>query len=207
MADLADRFGLFGTIGTGISVLNKQNYQFGINTQFYFGNRVKEDVLENLRTSEGLIIGSDGRDAIVFLRMRGIDFSGSVAKTYALKPNSRSGIKLGFGLGYSMYWIRIQDDSRSLTQASGDYKFGYDRKVGGISLNQFVGYQRIGKNKRLNFYAGLNFKESFTKSLRNFNFGVDPSEFKSSRLDLNLGLQVGMMLVFYKFDKSEEIYY
>jgi len=207
MADLGDRFGSFSSIGLGYSIINKNDLQYGLNGQFFYGNKINEDVLSELRGSLDVIIGADGRDAVLFMRSRGIDLTASVAKIMAFKKGSRSGLKLGLGIGFTAYKIRIQDDSRSLAQTVEEYLEGYDRMVSGPSANQFIGYQRVDKSRRFNFFAGLNIKEAFTKHRRNFNFRLDPVEANKNRLDLSLGFQVGLMLVFNKFEETKEIYY
>ncbi|MBK7345176.1 MAG: hypothetical protein IPJ06_20010 [Saprospiraceae bacterium] len=36
----------------------------------------------------------------------------------------------------------------------GEYGKGYDRLTGGFLVSEFIGYQHVSLNRRLNFYAG-----------------------------------------------------
>jgi len=206
IGDLNARFDFFSSVGGGISVLTKNDIQFQLGANLFFGNRVDQDVLSELRTESGLIIGSDGRDAAVFLRMRGAKYKFMVGKIFRTNELNRNGLKVMLGLGHQSNWTRIQDDSQSLTQASGDYIYGYDRLASGFSLEQFVGYQALAKNSNLNFYAGLEASQSFNSFRRKFNFG-EPDLFGKKSLDIILGVRIGVMLTFYNFEAPEEIYY
>jgi len=204
--DMSDRFGGISYINSGYSFLHKSNFLVELKGGFLFGTNVKEDVLAELRKEEGLIIGNNGVDAIVFLRSRGIQLSMNVGKVITFRENSRSGIKLTAGVGFLQHWIRIQDDVNTLPQLDNDYVFGYDRKTRGLSINQFIGYQVLANNQRLNFSAGVEFTQGFTKNIRTYNFGsaVDHS---ASRLDLLITPKIGIILSFYKFDSPDEIFY
>ncbi len=206
IGDLNERFGFFNSFGGGFAVLTKNDFQFQLGANFFFGNRVETDVLSELRADSGLLIGGDGRDALSFLRMRGAKFKFMAGKIFRTNLKNRNGLKVMFGFAHQSNWIRIQDDSRSLTQISGDYIYGYDRLASGFSLEEFIGYQVLGKNSRLNFYAGLEASQSFNSFRRKFNFG-EPSLYGKKTLDIILGIRVGVMITFYNFEAPEEIYY
>lgn len=205
-ADMSDRFGGASYLSTGYSYLLKSNFQFELKGGFIFGTNVKEDVLEDLRTIDGLIIGNNGVDAVVFLRERGINVSANIGKIISFRENSRSGLKLSVGVGFLQHWIRIQDDLNTLPQFDNDYLFGYDRKTRGLALNQFIGYQVLANNQRLNFNVGVEFTQGFTKNIRTFNFGPE-MDHSANRLDMLVTPRIGLILSFYKFDSPDEIFY
>ena len=58
--DLAERFGAGGNVGGAFEWISaKSNWIIGTSGHFQYGNVVKEDPLEMLRTAEGDIIASD----------------------------------------------------------------------------------------------------------------------------------------------------
>ena len=88
---------------------------------------------------------------------------------------------------------------------SGDYKKGYDRLTNGLTLKQFIGYQHLDPNLRLNFFAGFEFLEGFTRSRRDFDFDTRRKD-QTDRLDLLWGFRVGLVLPFY-FSGDRDIFY
>ena len=204
--DMKDRFGGASYLNTGVSYLHKSNFQFELKGGLIFGPNVNEDVLSQLRKEEGLIVGNNGADAAVFLRERGLQLSLNVGKIISFREDSRSGIKLSAGIGFLQHWIRVQDDLNTLPQLSNDYIFGYDRKTRGFATNQFVGYQVLANNQRLNFNVGVEFTQGFTRNIRNFNFGSD-IDHSEQRLDLLITPKIGLILSFYQFDSPDEIFY
>ena len=173
--DYADRFGDNQSIGIGGEyVTNKHNFIFGFHTYFNFGNNVIEDVLSTLRTPDGAIIGNNRLLASVFLRERGIYGGVHVGKLFSLlKSNPRSGIRVTVGAGFLQHKIRIQDDTRTVVQLTGEYKKGYDRLTNGLALTEFIGYQHISKNRFVNFYLGVEFTQGFTQNRRSWNFDTN----------------------------------
>lgn len=202
--DMADRFGADGNFGIGLEYLTANNIILGVEGQYLFGPKVKEDPLAILRTPEGDIIGNDRTIASVVLRKRGYYLGGMVGKLFTFNEK-RSGIRLTLGAGLLRHWIRIQDDNSSVTELTGDYKKGYDRLTGGLALNQFIGWQHLAANRRSNWLIGFEFNEGFTNTLRDWDFN-DRRKLDDSRLDLRIGLRVAWTLPFYQ-GKAEEIYY
>lgn len=202
--DLADRFGTTGTIGGGLEFASPSNFIFGAEGQFYFGTNVLEDPLAILRTPEGDIIGNNRIIASVALRQRGF-YSGLLLGKLFVLGAQRSGIRLTLGAGYTQHWIRIQDDSQSVTQLTGAYKAGYDRKCGGLALNEFIGWQHLARNRRANWTLGFEFNQGFTQTLRDWDFN-DKRKLDGRRLDLRFGIKAVWTLPFYP-GKAEQIYY
>lgn len=202
--DLADRFGTTGTIGGGLEFATASNFIFGAEGQFYFGTNVQEDPLAILRTPEGDIIGNNRIIASVALRQRGF-YSGLLLGKLFVLGAQRSGIRLTLGAGYTQHWIRIQDDSQSVTQLTGDYIKGYDRKCGGLALNEFIGWQHLARNRRSNWTLGFEFNQGFTQTLREWDFN-DRRKLDGRRLDLRFGIKAVWTLPFYP-GKAEQIYY
>ncbi|HHS95413.1 MAG TPA: hypothetical protein ENJ45_02405 [Phaeodactylibacter sp.] len=198
--DLKDRFGHNFDAGAGIEwMLNDANWILGVGGGILFGNKLKEDVLANIRTPEGQIISSNGSWAQIVLRERGFHVEGRIGKLIPLmKDNHRSGLRLVLGIGFLQHKIRVQDDPQAFVpQIAGAYRKGYDRLTNGWMLSQFVGYQHLAKNRLINFYAGFEFKQAFTRNRRDWDFLSEAASDKNLRKDLMWGLKVGWILPFY----------
>lgn len=207
--DLADRFGQHFNAGLSTEWLTaKNNWIIGLDGQFIFGQRVKNDVLAKLRTPEGLIYGNDKTPADIQLRQRGLYVGAKVGKIlWTAQDEPRSGLKLSLGVGFLQHKIRIQDDpSRQVPQLSGEYKKGYDRLTNGWALTQFVGYQKLANDKRLNFFLGIESMQAFTAGRRSIHFDTGFAE-NSARLDLSFGVRVGWVLAIYYGKEQDEISY
>ena len=201
--DLQSRFGNHYNLGTTIALLTRKDFQLGTGYDFIFGNQVKEDVLSNLRTVEGGIIGRDMQFANVFLRERGHHFRLEAGYFFVFNRNKAlSGILASLGVGYLRHKIRIVDDFDSVIQIMAPYDKGYDRLTGGWSIHQKIAYQYLSKDKLVNFRITISLLEAFTKDLRKFNYNL--TDWKSNRLDIIANLQVAWIIPIYL---TEEIRY
>jgi hypothetical protein len=104
-----------------------------------------------------------------------------------------SGIKSTFGIGILQHKIRVQDDSRSVTELTGEYLKGYDRLTNGLSLTAFLGYQHLDKNRRMNFLAGFDFSLAFTQNRRDFDFATMQKD-NLERVDILAGFKIGWIM-------------
>jgi len=206
--DLRDRFGRSFSAGSAVEWISKNNLIYGIDGSIFFGNVVKEDVLANLRTEEGQIIGNTRSYADVVQRQRGFYFGAHFGKLFnIIKDQNRSGIRTTISLGLWQHKIRIQDDPQSfVTQLDKQYKKGYDRLTNGFTLNEFIGYQHLSPNRLINFYFGLDFYQGFTKNRRSFNFDTRMQDDRK-RFDMKVGFKLGWSLPFYLGEDAEERYY
>ena len=203
--DLKDRFGVHSTFGGGVEYIHK-GYFVGFEGDFLFGGNVKTDVLASLRTPEGFIIGDDLEPATVRLSERGFYLGSNIGRVFPILPNNpRSGIRLSLGAGFLNHKIQIDDDAGNAVQISGEYKKGYDRLTNGFALRQFIGFHHFSRNKLINFYAGFEVTEGFTKNKRVFNFDTMESE-TESRTDMYFGIKIGWSLPIFIGD-SDEYYY
>lgn len=207
--DLKNRFGPAFGVGSGLDFISsKSNWIAGLDFSYYFGSDVKEDVLASLRTPEGFIIGNNRTYSDIQLRMRGYYAGGHVGKLIGLGfANPRSGIRLTLGAGLLQHKVRIQDDPQSaVPQLSGEYKKGYDRLSNGLAFTEFIGYQVLSIDRRVNFYAGLEFTQGLTMSRRDYDFDTRAKD-ETERLDLLIGIKVGWILPIYFGREADEIYY
>lgn len=206
-ADLASRFGSNQSLGLGVDWITNKNFIWGIQSNYYYSKNVKEKVLQNLYTKEGYLLGKDLTPANILTRERGFDIMFNIGKLWVQKSaKNTSGIRTTLGIGFLQHKIRIQDDSRTVTQLSGEYIKGYDRLTNGLAITQFIGYQHISQNKRLNFFGGFEFTEAFTKSRRAWNWDTNTADTKK-RLDILYGARIGWILPLSINSKSEEYSY
>jgi hypothetical protein len=191
--DLGKRFGTNLCVGVGFEQVSLPiGWIFGIQGNYIFGQTVVEDVLAPLRTPEGAVLGDIGAYASVELRERGYYVGSYFGKIFKLSDNGNRfrGIRATFGVGFMQHKIRIQDDNNSAPQIAPPYDAGYDRLTNGFALNQFIGYQVVSRDKRINFYAGFDFTEGFTKNRRGFNYDTRLRD-DAPRFDFLYGFRVG----------------
>ncbi len=210
--DLSKRFGNNFSLGGGLDLITeKKNLIFGLKGNNLFGNIVKEDVLASLRDRDGFILGSIGAGqatyAEVFLRERGLYVGGHVGKLIALsKKNQRAGLRLTFGVGLLQHKVRIQDENNNADQLKGALIKGYDQLTNGLAFEQFIGYQQLNRTTGLNFFAGFELTEAFTKNRRTVNFATQSPDLKN-RFDVLLGFRVGFSFTFYVGERASDIRY
>ena len=204
--DLALRYGTNSATGVSVELLgNQSNLIVGSDFSYFFSKKVKEDPLAKLVNYDTYIYGNDKGLSSYLLRERGFVWQGYVGKLFLLdkKSRNRSGIRFTLGVGYMQHKIRLQDDSRSIAQLSTDYRKGYDRLTGGLSISQYIGYQYLSENRRINFSLGFDFTQGFTKSKRDWDFDLK-SKNTNARLDILNGIRATWILPFYLGDLGEK---
>lgn len=196
--DLANRFGNFHGAGGGILYKTQRNWLFAADASFQFGNSVKEsNLLNNLTNSSGSIMNTNGGQATFSVGQRGFNTFLSVGKLFPVTwRNSNSGIVVMAGGGVYYHKINIVVSSGTVPPLSESYKKGYDRLTMGPALTQFVGYSYQSHNRYYNFYIGFDFLQSFTQSVRKYNYDTMKPD-TDKRLDLNYGIRVGWMIPIY----------
>lgn len=206
--DLADRFGGGFSLNAGVDYLpDEARWEVGWMATYGFGNVVREDVLSGLRTDAGYLIGNQRAPADVALRQRHLFIGPRFGYTFALGANRRAGIKTGTALGYFYSRIRFQEDPvQYLPQIDPARQAGYDRLSGGPALYQFIGYQQLALDRRLNFFIGGEVIVAATRHLRAYDVALAGPSPDDGRRDLVFGLRLGLILPLY-FGTGEEIYY
>ena len=206
--DLSERYGGGFGLDAGVDYLPTGSpWQFGVAVAYGFGNEVKEDVLRELRTDAGFIIGNQRHPAEVALRQRTLFIGPRVGYTLPLGGNPRAGLKFTSAAGYFFSRIRLQPDPvQFVPQIDGARAAGYDRLAGGPALYQFVGYQQLALNRRLNFYIGGEATAAFARELRSIDVSAGGPPSDGLRHDLIFGLRAGLILPLY-FGTGESIFY
>src|SRR5258705_3226486 len=100
-ADLANRFGHNFNVGGSFIRKLKNNWLFGVEGQFIFGDQLKENhILDSISTQQGFVIGTNGGYADDFLYERGLQLFLKAGKIFpAFHSNAKSGVMSTFGVG------------------------------------------------------------------------------------------------------------
>jgi hypothetical protein len=205
--DLKDRFGILSSIGGQFGMKFKSNIHLAVKMDYVFGKNVKEDdVLDNLRTSEGGIIEIGGQLTNPIVDMEG--YSISLMGGYVLPlfgPNPNSGILITAGPCFLQHRIQIDYRDAQIPQLENGYYKGYDRLTYGLGINEFIGYIHYGKRRLINFYVGFDFMQTWTKNRRGYNY--DEARYDNDRRHDNLaGFRFGWLLALHR-RAPEEFYY
>lgn len=203
--DLAERFGSFSTIGGQFGIKMKSGLHLSMKIDYVFGEYVKEDVLKNLRTTEGGIIEIGGELSNPILDLEG--YTVSVMGGYlfpVIGPNPNSGILVSGGFCFLQHRIQIDYRDGQIPQLEGDYIKGYDRLTNGFGFNEFIGYLHYGKRKLINIYAGVDLMQTFTSNKRGYNYD-EGKEDHQKRKDHTIGFRLGWMLTLHR--RAPQQYY
>jgi hypothetical protein len=203
--DMADRFGNNMNVGAVFQWKFKNNWIAGIEGNFLFSDDVKENnILNKYMTPDGNIIDGNGQYSEVSLSQRGLKIDLKAGKIFPLfGPNKNSGVMTTLGIGYLQHKIYIDTFGNPIPYLEGDYTKGYDRLTTGVCLTAFLGYVNFSNSKLVNFYAGFEFTQGFTKNRRSMNFDTGLKDDKS-RMDMLFGFRLGWVFPIYKriADKS-----
>lgn len=205
-ADMGKRYG--ANLNAGINVIYKtqKNFLFGIDGNYLFGKNIKEDILKQLKNADGFVVDNSGYPADIRLSERVIALQFHFGKIFpVLSANHNSGLLLNAGVGYMQHRIHIFDTQQQIAAFNGDIRHGYDRLTNGICLSQFVGYLFLGDTRFLNFYAGIESYQGFTKSVRKLNYDTGLPDTKA-RTDMLLGIRFGWILPLYSRAPKQYFY-
>lgn len=203
--DLKERFGNNLKFTAGGEHITRANWVYNLDFVFMFGDRIKEDVLAPLRTTEGYILGDDGGYADIFLRQRGLYLGLGAGKLFQFSDKNRSGIKTLLHVGVLQHNIRFVDERNSVAQLRSEGYKGYDRLARGFALKESISYKHLSANRRLNYEIGLDFIQGFTSEVRAINFDTG-LPVRKNRMDLTFGLKIAWVLPFYH-NPEQTVYY
>ena len=189
-----DRFGNNSSIGGGFYWKTKQNWMFGAEFNFIFGNDVKvaDEIMNNLKTEDGAIINMAGNFTSYSIYERGYYISARIGKLIpVISPNPNSGITIIGSMGYLQHKIRIEVAENTAPQLKDDYKKGYDRLAGGFGISEFIGYTYLSNSRLINFFVGFEINQAWTKPRREVNFDTGEPDPDPKRFDVLYGIKVG----------------
>ncbi len=209
MADLKTRFGGSNDLGISFQFASLTKTIFvGAEGMFFFGSSVKEDVLANLRTFDGSIIGLGGEIGDVSLRERGFYVgldAGKIFKTTKVE-NNLTGIRAQIGAGLLQHKIRIQDNTNNVPALDKEYIKGYDRLTNGPAIHLSLGYQYENPNNNFHFNLMGDVYGSRTSSRRDYD-NLTGGYLDEKRTDILAGLTLSYIVSISRSDKADHIYY
>ena len=197
--DMLKRFGNNNAIGVNFLLKTKKNLILGADWNFIFGHSIKEDALmQNLYNSEGFIQNKEGSADKLRINERGWFSHLSVGYLVSvLAPNKNSGFFATVGGGVLSHKIKIEDVGKKTPQLGKEFLPGYDRLTFGPSTKEFVGYLFLDNRRLINVFAGVEFIQAWTKSLRGYNY--DTQQYDTQlRNDYLTGFRIGMIIPLYK---------
>lgn len=206
--DLADKFGLNFNLSNAVEFMTPNNWIVGLKGAILFGTEVYADPISGLRSPAGYLFADNNNIADVSLRQRGMHLNANFGKLIPVSSsNKRMGIRATVGVGLLQHKIRVQEDPQGFViQITGDYKKGYDQLTNGLAISQFIGFQYMAPNRRLNLFGGFEFVQAFTQNRRDWDY-FSFSKDDTARTDLLMGFRVGLILPFYLETNPDEIRY
>ena len=102
--------------------------------------------------------------------------------------------------------INLYDAQQKIAALKGSLKKGYDHLTGGLSSSQFIGYLHLSENRILNYYAGFEFYQIYSQSIRKLNYDTGSADL-NRRLDLLSGFRFGWILPLYERKPNDSYFY
>jgi hypothetical protein len=203
--DMKDRFGENLSIGGSLLFKSRLKWTIGVEGGYFFGRNVKENVVAQMKTNENFVIDNEGFPADLRITERGFNSYLVLGRLFPkLGHNPNSGLLVNIGFGYLQHKIKLYDASQKIAAVKGDMAKGYDRLSGGPAMEQFIGYLFLSGNRLVNFIAGFEFHEAYTKSYRGFNYDTGLPDTKQ-RKDFLIGFRIAWVLPLYK--RTQDFYY
>jgi hypothetical protein len=205
--DLSSRFGPNLRAGGSFLYKTKKNWVLGADAFYLFGKNVRQDVLSQLRTKEGSVIDNEGFPADLRITERGFGVHAVIGKVIPVfNDGPNSGVFITVGLGYMQHKINLYDAQQKIAALKGSLKKGYDHLTGGLSSSQFIGYLHLSENRILNYYAGFEFYQIYSQSIRKLNYDTGSADL-NRRLDLLSGFRFGWILPLYERKPNDSYFY
>jgi hypothetical protein len=197
--DMKDRFGNNSSVALEVAYKSKKGWMAGVQGAFIFGSKVvQNDLYSHLITSQGEIIGTDGKYSDIRVFERGYAVTVNMGYLFAMKkPNPNSGFFVNAGAGFLQHKIRIEDKLSVTPALQGDYKKGYDHLSNGLCVKESAGYIYLGNRRLVNFFIAVEALEGFTKGRRTYDFDLEKPA-NEKRTDILTGIRVGWTLPLYK---------
>lgn len=205
--DLKERFGNFNSVNLACNYKTNKNWLWGAQFDFMFSNNVKEkNMLRNIATPDGFIIGSDGLLIDPSYNLRGFMTSIYMGKIWPIGYNNNSGITATTGLGLMQHKVLILLERNTSSYAlDKELARGYDRLSNGLLWHNSIGYTHLSNRGLINFFGSFDFGLASTQSRRSFDYDSGPAN-QTQRLDGFWGIRLGFILPLYP-KITPEFYY
>ena len=152
----------------------KSNWLVSLDADFWFGSdnlRDRTERMSDIYTKEGIIIGTNGTDAVVTAYNRALSFKGGVGRIFPLVPsvNPNSGIVARLSAGWMQQQTIFTLNEAEAPQISGDNALLYDHQRRGFVLTESVGLWYMSNRANLvNCYLAFEVSQVFSRSTRDY---------------------------------------
>lgn len=160
----------------GINALYKykSNWLVTLDGNLWMGSNNLQNRMERMGSvfsSDSIVIGSGGYDAVVTCYNRGLGFMGGVGRIFTLRPekNPNSGLFARLQGGYMFQQTIFKLNNSMAPQIDGDYALLYDHQRQGLLLGEGIGFWFMSNRANLiNFYVELNVQQCWSRSTRDY---------------------------------------
>jgi hypothetical protein len=206
--DIAGRYGVNMGVGGSYWFKTKSNWLLSPDFSYFAGSKFKEDsIFRDLVDEYGYFITTFGEQGSVYFYERGFYAGLRAGKLLpVIGPNPNSGLLLTVSGGLLQYKTFIKQVNADIPILMEDYVKGYDYLTNGFSLNQFIGYLHLDSDRPINFYAGFEFHQAFTRCRRDYLFDRMGPENKA-RTDFLFGIRFGWIFPVNKKTSGTYYYY
>lgn len=192
--DFKERFGYTTSVGAGLGYKFENNWLLNFESSYIFGQKVNEDPLQNLYTSDGYLTTIYGEPAFIKMEMSGWNARFEVGKIFPVfKSNTGSGLLIKASGGILSHKILITNEENSTYQIQDAYRKGYDRLCYGMALTQFIGWNHFSDARGFHFFAGFEVTEGFTENRRSYDYQLH-RRLTGNRTDLLYSLKLGIYI-------------
>lgn len=154
----------------------KSNWLFSFDADLFFGYnsdnlKHRTERMSDVYTSEGLIIGTNGTDAVVTAFNRGLAFKGGFGRIIPIVPsvNPNSGILARISGGWLQQQTIFQLNEVNAPQVDGDNALLYDHQRRGFVLTESLGLWYMSNHANLiNFYVAFELSQVWSRSTRDY---------------------------------------
>ncbi|MBR1792318.1 MAG: hypothetical protein IJ764_01575 [Bacteroidales bacterium] len=152
----------------------KTNWLISLEGDAWFGTdnlKHRTERMSNIYTSEGIIIGTNGTDAVVTAYNRGLSVKAGIGKIIPIMPtrNPNSGILAKISAGILQQQTIFTLNEVNAPQIDDDYALLYDHQRFGYTLTEGVGFWFMSNRLNLvNCYVAFELTECWSHSTRDY---------------------------------------
>ncbi|MBR1517760.1 MAG: hypothetical protein IJ620_06435 [Bacteroidales bacterium] len=152
----------------------KENWLISVEGDFWFGSdnlKHREARMANIYSRDGIIIGTNGTDAVVTAYNRAISIKGGIGKIFPVMPsvNPNSGIFTRLSGGWLQQQTIFTLNEVNAPQVDGDYALLYDHQRQGVMLTEGLGFWFMSNRANLiNFYVLFELSQCWSRSTRDY---------------------------------------
>lgn len=190
--DISKRYGVSYGVGGSYWLKTRTNWILSADFTFMFGENFKEEsIFSGLMDHQGFFITTNGSQMYPTISERGFYGGLRLGKIFPVfGPNPNSGLMVSASAGLLQYQTFFRLEENSIPVLVDDYAKMLDYLTNGFALNQFIGYLHLDNEQPINFYAGFEFHQAWTRGRRDWLYNLKGPE-TGLRHDFLFGIRVG----------------